>query len=132
MPFAQNQIKIFGTGIVPAIAVAVLPKCPLCWMAILSTLGLGSAVGPIWLQPLTIFFLVIAVGALAVRARRIPAYGPLLLGIAAAISIYLFKFVFDIDAGVYISGAVMLGASVWNSLLKQKVKTAGCSCGEHA
>ncbi len=131
MPFAQDQIKQLGIGILPAFAVALLPKCPLCWMAILSTLGLGSIISVAWLQPLTILFLVVAVGALAFRARRIKAYGPLTLAMGAAVAVYLFKFVFNVDTGVYLAGAVLMGASIWNSLLRSKVPTPGCACHKH-
>jgi hypothetical protein len=75
-PFALDQIKQFGTGILPAFAVAILPKCPLCWMAILGTFGLSSTIGVEWLRPMAALFLLIAVGALGLRARRIHAYGP--------------------------------------------------------
>lgn len=132
MPIAPNKIRQLGAGVLPAVAVALMPKCPLCWIAILGSLGMGSTIGALWLQPLTVFFLLLAVGAIALRARRLHTYGPLILAAGAAIAIYVFKFAAQIDAGVYLSGAMLIGASVWNSILRSVERGPGCSCDKHA
>jgi hypothetical protein len=132
MSVLQSKVRSLGLGVVPAFAVAMLPKCPLCWMAILGALGLGSIISLAWLQGLTILFLAVALGALAFRARRIHRYGPLLLGAAAAAAVYFFKFVVDLETAVYAAGASLIAASVWNSLLRPRGPApAGCNCAKH-
>lgn len=129
VPIAHDQFKQLGITILPAFAAALVPKCPLCWMAILSSLGLGTAIGAAWLQPLTLFFLVVALGAIAYRARRRRAYGALILGISAAIVIYISKFVFGLDSGAYLGGAALMGASLWNSRPgRDSAENIPCGC----
>lgn len=129
VPFAQDQFKQLGITILPAFAAALVPKCPLCWMAILSSLGLGPAIGAAWLQPLTLFFLALALGAIAYRARRRGAYGALILGISAAIIIYISKFIFGLDSGAYLGSAALIAASFWNARAKlEKAEVINCCC----
>lgn len=118
MPSASVQLQQWTTSILPAFIVAILPKCPLCLMAILGTFGLGTVISLSWMKPLAVVFLLIAIGTLFLRARHTKNYGPLILGITAAAAIYIFKFQLQIDTGVYISGAALVGASIWNSVLK--------------
>jgi hypothetical protein len=114
-PFTYYQLKQFGCTVLPAFAVVLLPKCPLCWMTILSTLGLSSVISAAWLNPLALLFLALAIAGIAFRAYRRRIYGPLVLGISAAILIYVSKFTFGFDAGAYVGGAILMGASFWNA-----------------
>jgi hypothetical protein len=50
----------------PAIAAALLPKCPLCLLAITSAIGVPMV--PIW--PLRIFLLALAIAAFVLLRRR--------------------------------------------------------------
>jgi hypothetical protein len=66
---------------VPGVGVSLLPKlaCPLCWPAyagILSTLGLGFLISTVYLMPLTVVVLSLAVGSLAFRASQRRGLGP--------------------------------------------------------
>lgn len=115
VPIAQDQFKQLGITILPAFAAALVPKCPLCWMAILRSLGLGSSISAAWLQPLTLFFLVVALAAIAYRAHRRRAYGAPILRISAAMIIYVSRFIIRPDVGTYRGGAALMGASLWNS-----------------
>ena len=70
-----------AAGVLPGIGVSLMPKliCPLCWPAyagVLSTVGLGFLVNARNLLIVTGAFLIIAVSALAFRARRRRGYGP--------------------------------------------------------
>jgi mercuric ion transport protein len=103
----------------PGIAFAFLPKvaCPACWPAyagLLSALGLGFLLEEAWLLPLTAAFLVLVVGALAVRARTRRGYGPFGIGLAAGIAVLVGKFALDSDAAMYGGIAALVAASVWN------------------
>jgi len=115
---------------VPGIAFAFLPKlaCPACWPAyagLLSSLGLGFLLDKIYLLPLTAAFLLLAVGALAFRARTRRGYGPLALGLAAAVVVLAGKFAFGSHAAMYGGIALLVAASVWNAW-PVRGQDAGC------
>jgi mercuric ion transport protein len=115
----------------PAVGVALLPKlvCPACWPAyagLLSSLGIGFFDYTPYLLPFTGIFLVIAVAALAYRAKQRRGYKPLLLGSLAAGMILIGKFYFDNDAAMYSGLALLVMASLWNSW--PKPKHAGVLC----
>ncbi len=104
----------------PGIAFAFLPKlaCPACWPAyagVLSAIGLGFLVDTKYLLPLTAVFLVLAVGALAFRARARRGYGPFITGIVAAIIVLVGKFYFESDAALYGGIGLLVLASLWNA-----------------
>jgi len=119
-------------GALPAIGAALLPKvaCPACWPAyagVLSAFGLTSLMQTRWLLPLTASFLVLAVGALAFRARRRRGYGPFGLGLVAAVLVMVGKFVFDNDLAMYVGVALLVGASLWNAWPRRRpIACAAC------
>jgi hypothetical protein len=86
----------------PAIGAALLPKltCPLCWpayAALLSALGLEFFDYTPYLMPLTLALLAVALGALALHARRTGHWIALMTGVAAAAIVLLGKFTFELD-----------------------------------
>jgi len=85
----------------PAIGTALLPKltCPLClpaYAALLSALGLEFFDYTPYLLPLTLAFLAVALGALALHARRTGHWIALMTGVAAAAIVLLGKFTFEL------------------------------------
>jgi lipopolysaccharide export LptBFGC system permease protein LptF len=68
-----------------------------------------------YLLPLTVLALVLAVAALAFRARRRRGYGPFTMGLAAAVLLVVGKFVIGSNVAVYGSVAALVVASLWNS-----------------
>jgi hypothetical protein len=125
----RNQSGNIGFSALIAILVAAIPKCPLCWIALMSALGVGPAINSNWLQPLVVALLFLPVSVLLAGARRRRGYGPFFLGLVAAIAMYLFKFRLNYDFGVYLSGATLLGASVWNIVPKhQATDNTQCHC----
>jgi len=68
-----------------------------------------------YLLPLTVICLVLALAALAFRANRRRGYGPFVLGVLAAASLLIGKFVLDSNVAVYGGIASLVGASLWNS-----------------
>ncbi len=101
---------------IPGIAFAFLPKlaCPACWPAyagLLSSLGLGFLLNTAYLFPLTAAFLVLAVGALAFRARTRRGHGPFGVGLAAAGVVLVGKFVFESNAAMYGGIGLLVAAS---------------------
>ncbi len=105
----------------PGIGLSLLPKiaCPACWPAyagLLSSIGLGFLVPNLtYLLPLTVEFLLIAVGTLAFRARRRRGYVPFALGVLAASLILLGKFSLASNPVLYAGLGLLILASVWNS-----------------
>lgn len=120
---------------VPGIAFAFLPKlaCPACWPAyagLLSSVGLGFLIDTAYLLPLTTVFLVLAVGALAVRAQTRKGYGPFAMGVGAAIAVLVGKFVFDSNTAMYSGIGLLIAASLWNAWPKTKGNVDSCpKCG---
>lgn len=68
-----------------------------------------------WMLPLTGASLVIAVGALAHRARSRRGYAPLVVGLAAAALVLVGKFVMNSNPATYLGTVLLVGASVWNA-----------------
>ncbi len=61
------------TSLASTVLLALVPKCPLCVAAVLSSLGLGAAaasfLGPL-LRPFAILLVLVAIAALAMGERR--------------------------------------------------------------
>jgi len=77
-----------------------------------------------YLLPLTVFSLVLALAALGFRANRRRGYGPLLVGILAAVLLLVGKFILESNVAVYAGIASLIGASLWNSWPKKSVPSA--------
>ncbi len=104
----------------PSIGLSALPKlaCPVCWPAyagLLSSLGLGFLISAAYLLPLTIVFLTLALAALAFRAKSRHGFSPFLIGLIAAMSVFLGKFVWESNATIYGGIGTLVVASVWNA-----------------
>ena len=107
-------------SVLPGIGVALMPKliCPLCWPAyagLLSSVGLGFLINSRNLMIVTALFLIVAVTALAFRARQRRGYGLALAGLAASIVIVLGKFYLESPATMYAALGILIAASIWNS-----------------
>jgi len=109
-----------GMLALPSIGVSILPKlaCPACWPAyagLLTSIGLGFLISAVYLLPLTTVFLVLALGALAFRAKQRHGYGPFLLGIVAASGVLIGKFVWESNPAMYGAVALLVSSSLWNT-----------------
>ena len=114
---------------VPSIGVSLLPVglCPACWPAYLGlagSLGLGFLLETKWLFPLMVAFLLLAVGALAFRARTHRGYGPFVMGISASVVVLLGKFLFNSGAIMYGGIGLLITASIWNAWPKRNKITS--------
>ncbi len=105
---------------IPGIGVSLLPKlaCPLCWPAyagLLSSVGLGFLISARYLLLLTAAFLLIALAALAFRARRRHGYGPFVVGLIAGVGVMLGKFQWESNLSLYGAVGLLIVASLWNA-----------------
>src|SRR5260370_4125367 len=103
----------------PGVGVSILPNlaCPACWPAyagLLSSVGLGFLISTVYLLPLTVAFLVLALTALVFRANKRQGYGPFFLGLVAAGGVLLGKFAFESNLIVYSALGLLVIASVLN------------------
>ena len=123
-----------GLLALPGVSVSLLPKlvCPFCWPAyagLLSSIGLGFLISAAYLLPLTAGFLVLALGAMAFRAKNRHGYGPFLLGLVAATGVLLSKFVWESHPAMYSAVGVLVVASLWNAWPHSN-EVASCSTCE--
>lgn len=115
----------------PGIGLALLPKliCPACWPAyagVLSSLGLGFVNYNPYLFPLTALFLSLAVASLGYRAKSRWGYRPFVLGIVAALTVLVGKFILASEAVLYGGIALLMAASLWNSRQPRKEGSGSC------
>jgi mercuric ion transport protein len=79
-------------------------------------MGMTFLLDMVYLLPLTIFCLIVSVGALGFRASRRRGYAPFALGIVAGVLLLVGKFVVESDVAVYSSVGLLIAASFWNAL----------------
>lgn len=107
-------------AVLPGIGAALLPAlaCPACWPAyagLLSSLGLSFVNYTAYLLPVTVVFLVIALGALGYQGYKRRAWGPALLGLTGAVILVVGRFVYESQPALYAGVALLIAASVWNA-----------------
>lgn len=118
---------VSGTGawLVPA------GICPACWPAYAgaaSSLGFGFTLSGGFLVPLAAFLLVLSLFALGYRARSRRGYGPLALGVVAAMGVLVGKLWLASEPLSYVALAAIVAAGVWNSWPASSALTS-CSTG---
>jgi hypothetical protein len=128
-PLKRTRWQAFAAAF-PALGLAFLPKlvCPLCfpaYAAILSALGIEFIDYTPYLLPLTAIFLAVALGVLALQARRTGNVTALLLGLAAAAVVLLGKFYFEYD-WLTTGGVVLLIAAILFGNRFRSAATAAC------
>ncbi len=114
-----------------AIGAGMLPKlsCPACWpayTAVLSSLGIGFVDYMPYMLPLTIAFLAPTLFLIGFRASHRNGYAPLILGIGASALILGGKFLLERDAIMFTGIALLVCASIWNSLPLRAKGTRAC------
>ena len=96
------------------------------YAGLLSSLGLGFLLDTAYLLPFTAAFLLLALGALAYRAKTRRGYGPFVLGIFAVSIALIGKFAFLSDPLSYVGLAVLVGASLWNAWPRKVATVLSC------
>lgn len=135
---ARNRSSVGRlAGMVPALGVGLLPVgfCPACWpiyAGLASALGLGFLMDAQYLLPITGAALLVALAALAFRARRRRGYGPFAVGLAASVLILIGKFALASDIVLYAALTVLVGASLWNAWPKRNATAVAAGCSKCA
>ena len=112
----QRQLSLA----LPAILVSLLPtlSCPACWPAygaILGAFGLGFLSTGVWLLPLTIVSLLVALWGFTAAAIAHRGYSPLLMSLAAAFALVIGKFFLNSNTLWFAGLALLICASIWNA-----------------
>jgi hypothetical protein len=105
-------------AVLPAMGLALLPKCPLCWAAYVSVaagLGVAPATGHRLILGLLALALVAALAAVAVRSRLIADRRPLLAAGLGASAVLLGRLAVSSMPLVYLGLAGLAGAAVWSA-----------------
>jgi hypothetical protein len=90
-------------------------------------MGLPFIPSSVYLFPTTVAFLGITLGALGLRARQRHGYGPLILGVAASAAVLVSKFVLSLTPATYTAAALLIIASLWNSMPRRAAVAVSCS-----
>jgi hypothetical protein len=121
--------RSIGFSAASTLLLAITPKCPLCWMALVGTIGVSWPVSSGWLRSFAIALLLMQLGLLLFGAHRSHDYRPFLLGVGAAVALYVCKFHLELDAGVYLNGATLFGATLWTAkLIPHRTSEVICDC----
>lgn len=98
---------------IPALFLALLPKCPLCLGAYLSAFGLGGMQALLrnrWTIPLTVVLLLVHLWVIHRRTRQTRNTTPLLLAVLGILAVLAGSVVWDVRA-VAIAGATLLASA---------------------
>lgn len=129
-PKARRSIKwkkIFKTNasFLMAVIIAFFPKCPFCWaayMSMFSFLGLNTIKYQPWLLPVFIVLFFANIVSLYLTRKR-HGYKLLLLSLAGATLIVLNRLYWNMPVVVYCGAALLVVASLWNSLSSRMVNS---------
>jgi hypothetical protein len=102
-----------------------LPLLRPAYAGLLSAAGLGFLVSARNLLLVTAVFLILALIALAFRARQRRGYGPAVIGLIASAAIIAAKFYLNSPAMIYAAVGTLFAASMWNSW-PARAKEAPC------
>jgi hypothetical protein len=121
--------KTIGVSAASTLLLAIMPKCPLCWIALVSTVGVTWPLSYAWLRSFVVTLLLVQLGLLLFGARRSHDYRPFILGAVAAIALYVCKFRLGLNAGVYLSGATLFAVTLWSAkLITYRSSEIICPC----
>lgn len=113
---------------------AVAPKCPICFFAYFGIFGVATAsasVYRVWLPPLTAIWLSLTVGMIIFQRGGRSRYGPVLLGVFAALAVLAGRFIVDYQPLAYLGIAALVVAVVWRTRSRESAARESCSqCDE--
>lgn len=120
--FAAGPSVLFS--IIPS---AVCPACLPAYLSFLSGVGVGVFITTKTLFILTLIFLILAISFMGFHAFKRKNYVQFLIGFSAAAMIMLGKFVLLSNVLLYGGVLLLIGSSLWDSILYRRVlKTKIC------
>ncbi|BCU78460.1 hypothetical protein [Luteolibacter sp. LG18] len=107
-----------------SVLVAFFPKCPMCWAAYCSALGLAGISGSPYMEallPVLVAMLVLHLVSLGKQIGKV-GYGPVLLSVTGAATLFLVRryapsLTWALNSGILL----IVGGSVWNSLAMRRL-----------
>ena len=95
----------------------------------MSAIGVSWPVSSVFLRVFVVTLSLVPLGILFFCARSCTDYRPFFLGVMAVVGLYLCKFRLALDAGTYMSGATLFGATIWSvKLRRDHAHETRCSC----
>jgi len=110
-----------------AIFSALMPKCPLCVMAIIGALGLELPRVAAWMTPLTIVLLSLCLALIASVARAKRRWMPLAVAIVAAVVVIAGRVALQSNVVARSGCVVLVGASIWSGRSTKKCTSCVCA-----
>ena len=121
----RRTLMIIGSALL-----AIAPKCPICFLAYFGIFGVATTSASayrVWLPPLTGMWLALTVGMLAIRTGGRRRYGPVAVGLLAALAVFAGTFIVNDTALIYGGIAALLGAVIWRSWFRRSKSSAPCA-----
>ena len=115
-PIKQGRWWLSPGGLVSALLAALLPKCPLCFMAyagVAGLFGIDPFIYSFWIMPVTIAFSVFTLAILFLQAGRNRRYLPFFTGLLAISFILLDKFYLNSNLVFYVALVLLLASLIW-------------------
>ena len=118
----RRRLPAFGS-VLPAVGLALLPKCPICWAALMAATGVaGLSAVPYqpWLLPALGVLLVASLVLFWIRGAG-RSRGPFWLGAAGAVLTLAGRFLLTSEP-VALAGVALIGAAaVWSAIARRRV-----------
>jgi mercuric ion transport protein len=118
-PHTSLKQKIyFLISILPALFLAIVPKCPFCWAAYMTafaSLGLPTFAFPKWMLPFFAVLLAINLYILGRLAYYQKKYIPLVFNLLGIACIGIGKFIWNNNLWIWLGVLFILAASIWHS-----------------
>jgi hypothetical protein len=105
----------------PAVALVLLPKCPMClmaWFGLMGAFDLSPWVTRLWGMPLSLALLGMAMAILLLRARRCHDWRAAALGLAGSLLIFSGKFLLETPILLYGGLIILALATLWSGRLR--------------
>ena len=112
---------------IPTLFLALLPKCPLCLAAYLSTLGLGGMqmfLRTPWTIPLTTALLLLHLWVIHRRTRQTGDNTPLILAVLGTIALLAGSALWDVRPAAIAGATLLAGASVLSTVGRKMFERA--------
>ncbi len=125
----MSQQRRSRVMVLSSVVLALAPKCPICFLAYFGIFGVATtsaSVYRVWLPSLTALWLALTVGLLAIQRSGRRRYGPVALGLFAALAVYGGKFIINDTALVYGGIAALVASVVWRSWSPRSILSAPC------